>query len=220
LENSEKDKSVPTGVNPKIFMKLEILERRRKMLTMHYGGNVTTISLRMLAQQLTEKNQRNGIKKVITYAALRRDYNRRKTWESLVWQTFENGVEANDTLKFLKLARMKAITLMDSSDNDNAKVGAVGRLINVVEKEIELRQSLGQLPRVNMEPVINNNVNIDQQYYIKETGALLRNYEFLFKGGAQESDSGMDSSEECVDEASASGDSRRKEPTSRVSAPG
>lgn len=39
---------------------------------------------------------------------------------------------------------MKAIALMDSADNDNAKVGAIGKLTAVVEKE-HSRSYPGQL---------------------------------------------------------------------------
>ncbi len=200
----------PKVENKRLQRKLDLLYRRRRLLSLHYSGNVTRASLRRLAEQLTDVNERLSIKEKVTYEGLRRDYDRREAWEPLIWAAFsgvrEDKKGAFEILKFLSLARMKAIALMDAADSDNARVGAIGKLTAIVETEITLLQSLGELPRVTMEPAVKVDVNVstEQQLNFRAASEVLRTYEFLFKRRVQESNIPADRAREQVASAQAS----------------
>lgn len=165
------DPKFPTENKPyEVQMDLRLFHRRKRLLLLHYSGNLTNKSLEALAQQ-------ENVKEINLW----RDWKRRQKWEPFIWASNKATKDAEETLKFLQLAREKAIHLMNTAGNDNARVGAVGKLVGVVKAEIELRQSLGLLPRVNMEPIVKVDVNVSQQVNINETIELLKRYDFLFK---------------------------------------
>ncbi len=178
------EQPIPSKDKPFVQMDLDLFYRRKRLLLLHYGGAVNSVTLRALAKQLTENYESQGIHKKVTEFALRRDYDRRAKWEPFIWANWSAQDDGKDVLKFLELARENAIRLMQGADNDNAKVGAARTLAAVVKIEVELRQSLGLLPRVNMEPQvkINNVVQVQKNVELSETTELLRRYEFLFKG--------------------------------------
>jgi len=164
----------PTKIRTFIHMDLDIFYRRKRLLLLYHAGKVNKRSLRALADQLTERYQRNGINKTVKVATLRKDLQCREKWERFIWAREEAHEEGKEQLKFLQLAREKALYLMYNADNDSAKVGAIGKLIAVVTADIKLRQSLGLLP--NMERNVNKVVNVNPQNNIITDRALLRRY--------------------------------------------
>ena len=164
----------PTKIRTFIHMDLDIFYRRKRLLLLYHAGKVNKLSLRALADQLTERYQRNGINKTVKVATLRKDLQCRAKWERFIWAREEAHEEGKEQLKFLQLAREKAIYLMYNADNDCAKVGAIGKLVAVVTADIKLRQSLGILPNVE-----NSMSRVDpksQQENVIVDEALLRRY--------------------------------------------
>ena len=164
----------PTKIRTFIHMDLDIFYRRKRLLLLYHAGKVNKLSLRALADQLTERYQRNGINKTVKVATLRKDLQCRAKWERFIWAREEAHEEEKEQLKFLQLAREKALYLMYNADNDCAKVGAIGKLVAVVTADIKLRQSLGILPNVE-----NSMSRVDpksQQENVIVDEALLRRY--------------------------------------------
>ena len=199
------EQPTPSADKPFVQMDLDLFYRRKRLLLLHYGGAVNSLSLRALARQLTENYESQGIHKKVTEFALRRDYDRRAKWEPFIWANWSASDDGKDTLKFLELARENAIRLMQGADNDSAKVGAARTLAVIVKTEVELKQSLGLLPRVNMEPQVKVNVAVTNQQSVElsETTELLRRYEFLFKGDSSTRTVQADGSGEQVDKVEA-----------------
>lgn len=199
------DCAVPKQGKPFVQMDLDLFYRRKRLLLLYYSGSLNSTAFRRLAEQFTEANERLGIKRKVTEASLRKDFARRAKWEPFIWANSDASDDGKDTLKFLELARENAIRLMQSADNDNAKVGAARTLAVIVKTEVELRQSLGLLPRVNMEPQVKVNVAVTNQQSVElsETTELLRRYEFLFKGDHSTRTVQADSSREQVDKVEA-----------------
>jgi len=80
--------------------------------------------------------------------AVRQDWYRREAWEPIIWR-MEQSVDDLERLFYkLRLGQERALALMRTADNDNAKVGAIGKLADLISTEVELRQSLGSLPKV------------------------------------------------------------------------
>jgi hypothetical protein len=199
------EQPTPSADKPFVQMDLDLFYRRKRLLILHYSGAVNSVTLRALAKQLTENYGSQGIHKKVAEFASRRDYDRRAKWEPFIWANWSASDDGKDVLKFLELARENAIRLMQGADNDSAKVGAARTLAAVVKIEVELRQSLGLLPRVNMEPQvkIDNVVQVQQKVELSETTELLKRYEFLFKGDVSARVVQADGSGEQVDKVEA-----------------
>ena len=153
------------------------------MLKLFYSNNLTSLALRKLAESLTKQYENAGIKHVVTFDALEKDWDRHSQWEPLVWAVFDAKGDAEKSLRVLQFAREKSLSLMDGADNDNAKVGAIRSLVETVKAEIQLSQSLGTLPRVNMEPSVKVDVNVSSQtaVSIQSTTKLLAEYDDILK---------------------------------------
>jgi hypothetical protein len=117
-------------------MTIELYDRRKRMLELHYSGMQTSAMINALMEDGNRES------------TLRVDWHRRKTWEPLIWRTEQSKEDVERLLFQLRLAREKALRLATTANNDNAKVGAIGKLGELVKLEIELRQSLGTLPKV------------------------------------------------------------------------
>ena len=71
---------------------------------------------------------------------------------------------------------------MGSADQDSVKVAAIGRYSDIIRLEIELRQSLGKLPKVSVAPQINLGVDVSVQNRIDVNGTPeLSEYERIVK---------------------------------------
>jgi len=120
-----------------VNMTVELYDRRKAMLDLHYSGVKSITLIKEIASQYE-----------ITYDTARMDWHRRSKWEPLIWRMENSKEDVERLLYHLRLGRERALILMRTANNDNAKVGAIGKLIELVTKEIELRQSLGALPRI------------------------------------------------------------------------
>lgn len=83
-----------------------------------------------------------------TYDTLRKDWSRRLEWEPLIWKIEQSKEDVEGILYNLRMARARAVGLMRSASQDSVRVAAIGKLIDAISKEIELRQSLGFLPKM------------------------------------------------------------------------
>lgn len=117
-------------------MTLELYGRRKTMLELYYAGAFNKTTFKKLAEQENASEQ-----------ALRRDWNRRKQWEPLIWMAKQSEEDIHKLLYVLQIARERAVSLMRSADQDSVKVSAIGKLTEIIRREIELRQSLGLLKR-------------------------------------------------------------------------
>jgi len=118
-------------------MTIELYDRRKRSLDLHYSGLPDS---RMI-QEITDAYGPNE-------KAVRQDWYRRKGWEPLIWRMEQNVEDLERLFYKLRLGQERALALMRTADNDNAKVGAIGKLANLISTEVELRQSLGSLPKV------------------------------------------------------------------------
>ena len=75
------------------------------------------------------------------------DWVDREKWEPFIWESQKANDDGRDLLKLLQLAREEALFLMQTCRSPNARVGAIARFIEAIKVEIELKQSLGLLPK-------------------------------------------------------------------------
>jgi len=188
-ESIKLDKSVQNSEKPpkqhSYFMHrdLTLFIRRKRLLLLYYSGNLNRNALELLRGQLNESNLKSGIVKKVTMAALYKDLQRMARWEPFIWAMLSSQVnaekDAEEYLKFLELARERAVALMLAAGSDKVKVDAIGKLVNIVRNQIKLRQSLGQLPNVDR-PVINiGSLTQNQQLNIITNEELLKEYDTL-----------------------------------------
>ena len=119
-------------------MNLELFHRRKHLLDAYFSGILNPAFMRALAVQYH-----------CSVAALYADWERRAKWEPLIWASQEAHEDGKALLFQLQLAREAALRLMLNPQlGDNAKVSAIARFTEAVKTEIEMRQSLGLLPKV------------------------------------------------------------------------
>lgn len=118
-------------------MSLRLYARRKKLLELYYAGAFTPKTFTMLAE--TEGVSAN---------ALRKDWRNKLKWERLVWMAEESEDDYNWLLYIMQMALERAVSLMRAADQDSVKVAAIGRVADIARRLIELKQSLGQLPKV------------------------------------------------------------------------
>lgn len=115
-------------------MTLELFGRRKRMLELHYAG----LNPAKIVETVAQKYDVN--KKTVE-----RDWNRRDTWEKLIWAAVDAKTDFKKLLNYLTLAEEAAYNLSKTATPDFAKVGALKTLIETVARHIELQQSLGIL---------------------------------------------------------------------------
>ena len=122
---------------PCVQMTLSLFHRRKTMLIAHYMGRLNPAALVHLADQFNTSPD-----------TLQRDWERRAVWEPFIWENYEANDDGKLLLKQLQLARETALELMNNPRlGGNARVGAIARYIEAIKTEIELKQSLGLLPK-------------------------------------------------------------------------
>jgi hypothetical protein len=147
-------------------MDLALFHRRKTMLITHYSGRLNPASLKQLSLDFG-----------CTQKALLNDWAERENWEPFIWENHQAHDDGKALLNQMQLAREEAVYLMKTAKGGNARVGAIARLVEAVQVDIELRQSLGLLPRAKMEPAVNVEVNVanqpDQHELLKEYAAVI-----------------------------------------------
>ena len=132
-------------------MGLKLYARRKRMLELYYAGAFTPKTFTALSEQ-----------EGVTADALRRDWRNRGDWEPLIWKAEQSGEDINNLLYILQMARERAVSLMRAADQDSVKVAAVGRVTEIVRREIELKQSLGLLTKAADKLEINGKIEVPQ----------------------------------------------------------
>jgi len=115
----------------------DLYDRRKKMLELHYNG----IPHRTILKEISTEFG-------VSYNACKQDWKRRNEWQSLIWRMATDHSKVNELLFTIQLVKERALRLSATAPGGNAKVGALRVLVDTVFREIEVRQSLGQLPRV------------------------------------------------------------------------
>ncbi len=152
-------------------MDLDLFFRRKYMLKLHYANSLNAKTIRGLAEQSHVSEQ-----------TIRKDWNRRPVWEPLIWAMSDCKNDAELILRGFLFAKEQALKLMGSADQDRVKVAAIGRYTDIIRLEIELRQSLGKLPKVSVAPQINLGVDVSVQNQINVNGTPeLSEYERIVK---------------------------------------
>jgi hypothetical protein len=163
------------GKQPEVHMTLELFHRRKTMLITFHAGKLTPRAMQILADQFNT-----------TPEELERDWYRRETWEPFIWENQEANKDGKKLLQQLQLAREAACDLMNNSRlGGNARVGAIAQFISAIRSEIELEQSLGQLPKQTQPAVVvNQNVIQQNNSKVESTVNILAEYEQLIAEAA------------------------------------
>jgi hypothetical protein len=124
-------------------MTLPLFNRRKTMLIWYFSGRLNPGALTELSKMFR-----------CTKKALMDDWVDRERWEPFIWEQVKANDDGKDLLKLMQLGREEALYLMQTCRHPVTRVGAIGRFTDVIKTEIELKQSLGMLPRVNAPPTI------------------------------------------------------------------
>jgi len=152
-------------------MDLDLFVRRKTMLKLYYANSLNAKNIHVLAEQNHVSEQ-----------TIRKDWNRRSIWEPLIWAMSDCKNDPEVILRGFQFAKEQALKLMGSADQDSVKVAAIGRYSDIICLEIELRQSLGKLPKVSVAPQINLGVDVSVQNRISVSGTPeLSEYERIVK---------------------------------------
>ena len=185
--------------DPEVHMTMELFHRRKTMLITYYAGKLTPKAIQLLADQFNTSP-----------ATLEHDWNRRSIWEPFIWEVYQANEDGKKLLQQLQLARETALDLMNNPRvGGNARVGAIARYTEAIRTEIELKQSLGMLPKQTQPAVVvNQNVTQTNNNRVDSTVNILSEYEQLIEeaAGAQTGNLLPDSSGESVHKAETNGE--------------
>ena len=161
---------------PIVRMNLRLFRRRKTMLIAHYSDRLNPTSLEQIAEEFD-----------CTVKALLNDLAKREIWEPFIWEAQQAHEDGKKQLNLLQLAREEALYMMKTCKNPNARVGAIGKFIESIKAEVEIKQSLGQLPK-QIQPAVLINQNVLQQTNtdIESTVNLLASYEDVISEAARE----------------------------------
>ncbi len=161
---------------PIVRMNLQLFRRRKTMLIAHYSDRLNHTSLEQIAEEFN-----------CTVKALLNDLAKREIWEPFIWEVQQAHEDGKKQLNLLQLAREEALYMMKTCKNPNARVGAIGKFIESIKAEVEIKQSLGQLPK-QIQPAVLINQNVLQQTNtdIESTINLLASYEDVISEATRE----------------------------------
>ena len=155
---------------PIVRMNLQLFRRRKTMLIAHYSDRLNHTSLEQIAEEFD-----------CTVKALLNDLAKREIWEPFIWESEQAHEDGKKQLNLLQLAREEALYMMKTCKNPNARVGAIGKFIDSIKAEVELKQSLGQLPK-QIQPAVLIQQNVTNPTTdIKETFDILAEYDAIIQ---------------------------------------
>ena len=155
---------------PIVRMNLQLFRRRKTMLIAHYSDRLNHTSLEQIAQEFD-----------CTVKALLNDLAKREIWEPFIWEAQQAHEDGKKQLNLLQLAREEALYMMKTCKSPNARVGAIGKFIDSIKAEVELKQSLGQLPK-QIQPAVLIQQNVTNPTTdIKETFEILAEYDAIIQ---------------------------------------
>jgi hypothetical protein len=117
-------------------MTLALFNRRKAMLNFHFSSRLNHEAMVSLAKMFH-----------CTINALYKDWEDHENWEPFIWESQKATEDGLKYVHFLQLAREEALYLMQTCRSPNARVGAIGRYIEAVKTEFEIKQSLGIIPK-------------------------------------------------------------------------
>lgn len=147
---------------PMVRMTLPLFHRRKTMLITYYSGHLNPAALKQMAIEFE-----------CTEQALLDDLEDRENWEPFIWENQEAHEDGRELLNQLQLAREEALYLMKTCKSANARVGAIARFIDSIKAEVELKQSLGLLPKQISPAVVVNQNNVTQVNTKTETKLMI-----------------------------------------------
>ena len=151
-------------------MNLQLFRRRKTMLIAHYSDRLNHTSLEQIAEEFD-----------CTVKALLNDLAKREIWEPFIWEVQQAHEDGKKQLNLLQLAREEALYMMKTCKSPNARVGAIGKFIDSIKAEVELKQSLGQLPK-QIQPAVLIQQNVTNPTTdIKETFEILAEYDAIIQ---------------------------------------
>ena len=155
---------------PIVRMNLQLFRRRKTMLIAHYSDRLNHTSLEQIAEEFD-----------CTVKALLNDLAKREIWEPFIWEAQQAHEDGKKQLNLLQLAREEALYMMKTCKSPNARVGAIGKFIDSIKAEVELKQSLGQLPK-QIQPAVLIQQNVTNPTTdIKETFEILAEYDAIIQ---------------------------------------
>ncbi len=155
---------------PIVRMNLQLFRRRKTMLIAHYSDRLNHTSLEQIAEEFD-----------CTVKALLNDLAKREIWEPFIWEAQQAHEDGKKQLNLLQLAREEALYMMKTCKSPNARVGAIGKFIDSIKAEVELKQSLGQLPK-QIQPAVLIQQNVTNPTTdIKETFDILAEYDAIIQ---------------------------------------
>ena len=155
---------------PIVRMNLQLFRRRKTMLIAHYSDRLNHTSLEQMAEEFD-----------CTVKALLNDLAKREIWEPFIWEAQQAHEDGKKQLNLLQLAREEALYMMKTCKSPNARVGAIGKFIDSIKAEVELKQSLGQLPK-QIQPAVLIQQNVTNPTTdIKETFDILAEYDAIIQ---------------------------------------
>ena len=129
--------------HPRVSMDLQLFHRRKTMLITFHSGRLNPASLEQMAQDFN-----------CTCKALLKDWSKREIWEPFIWEAQQATDDGLKIVMQLQLAKEEALYLMKTCKAPNARVGAIGRYTEAIKLEVELRQSMGLLPKQTAPAVV------------------------------------------------------------------
>jgi hypothetical protein len=150
----------------RVFMDLPLFHRRKTMLVMSESGRLNPASLKQLSLDFG-----------CSQKTLLNDWAEHEKWEPFIWENQQAHEDGKKKLYPLRLAREEAVYLMKTAKSAMVRVAAISRVVETVQAEVELGQSLGLLPRTKMDPAVNVEVNVanqpDKHELLKEYAAVI-----------------------------------------------
>jgi hypothetical protein len=155
---------------PIVRMSLQLFRRRKTMLIAHYSDRLNHTSLEQIAGEFD-----------CTVKALLNDLAKREIWEPFIWEAQQAHEDGKKQLNLLQLAREEALYMMKTCKSPNARVGAIGKFIDSIKAEVELKQSLGQLPK-QIQPAVLIQQNVTNTTSdAKQTFDILTEYDAIIR---------------------------------------
>lgn len=155
---------------PMVRMTLELFHRRKAMLIWYFSGRLNNAALKKLAEDFKCSEK-----------ALIDDWVDRKRWEPFIWESQKANDDGKDLLNQLQLAREEALYLMKTCGHALARVGAIGRYVDTIKTEIELKQSLGLLPKQTQPAVLIQQNVTNTTTNTEQTLTILAEYDAIIR---------------------------------------
>ena len=117
-----------------VRMNPKLLQRRQDMWDCYLAGTKPSVFISELAAKYKVKEETLWV-----------DWGKRGEWSWLLFQLENAKTVLQHRLYELKKAKQKCFQIMETADNDSAKVGAIKQLQEIIKLEFQIYQSVGWL---------------------------------------------------------------------------